>query len=164
MPCGLRNYNSPGTRDIKPANVLFTRENVPRLADFGIGKTFGILATPLTERGDILGTLKYTAPEIIQCGISPDDTFDSRLDVYSLGATFYFMLTQVYPFDFQPGATTTEILVHVASRETVPISARNMGSVIPQSLATVIDKACSKDPARRFPDAVEFQKAFRKAV
>jgi hypothetical protein len=147
-------------RDIKPANVLFIREQVPRLADFGLGKAFGILATPLTAPETVLGTIQYTAPEIIQSGVSPGDSFDSRLDVYSLGVTFYSMLTLKYPFDFP--RSTPAMYAHILSNQTIPLRERN--PAIPQSLASVVDKACSKDPAKRFRDAEAFQEAFRKSV
>jgi serine/threonine-protein kinase len=141
--------------------VLFASGNVPRLADFGLARALGIIATPLTEPGDIIGTLKYMAPEIIQSGgLSPGDGFHPRLDVYSMGAMFYFMLTRELPFDFPRG--TAHIYLHILSNGTIPIRERDPS--IPQSLANVIDKACSKDPARRFPDAAEFQKVFRSSL
>lgn len=155
-------------RDIKPANVLLASENdglnipVPRLADFGVRKAFGVITTPLTHQGEFIGTPRYAAPEIFQSGVLPHEGFNPGPDVYSLGAMFYFMLTREVPFDFPKTGGMAGLLLHILSNETVPIRRRNAS--IPRALADVIDHACRKDPAKRFRDAAEFQKAFLSSV
>ena len=155
-------------RDIKPANVLLASGYdtnaaiVPRLADFGVAKAFGIITTPLTNKGDFIGTLGYVAPEIVQSGVAPDDGFQPGPDVYSLGATFYFMLTRSYPFDFPHAGGTPATLFHILHNDTIPVG--NRESSIPRALAAVIDQACFKDPRKRYSNAAEFQKAFLSCV
>ena len=155
-------------RDIKPANVLLASVSegvsnlVPRLADFGVAKAFGIIATPLTNPGDIIGTLRYIAPENVQSGVRPGDDFRPAPDVYSLGATFYYTLTGKYPFDFPQRGGTPAILLHILSHDTIPIGKRD--PTIPRPLADVIDRACCKAPEKRFPNAAEFRKAFLSSV
>ena len=101
------------------------------------------------------------APEIANAGFSPGDPFQPGPDVYSLGAMFHFMLTHKYPFDFPAPAGVTEILLHSALKDTIPISSRVS---LPKEVAAVIDQACQKDPGMRFPNAVAFRKEFLSAV
>jgi serine/threonine protein kinase len=90
----------------------------------------------------------------VDSGFSPDDPFQPALNVYSLGAMFYFMLTRRYPFDFGGRATTAEILVHVATRNTIPIEQRSVS--MPCRIAAVVEMARQKIPKKRYQNAIEF--------
>lgn len=76
-------------RDIKPSNIMLTAEGVAKLADLGLAREATDQETIERERGLTIGTPFYIAPEQIK----GKDDIDSRADIYSLGATFYHMVT-----------------------------------------------------------------------
>ena len=79
-------------RDVKPENILFTRDGIPQLTDFGIARATG--AGTFTERGLVIGTAHYMSPEQARGA-----ELDGRSDLYSLGIVLYEMLTGRVPFD-----------------------------------------------------------------
>jgi serine/threonine protein kinase len=81
-------------RDIKPSNIMLTQENVAKLADLGLARANTDTETIEKERGLTIGTPFYIAPEQIK----GRDDIDTRADIYSLGATFYHMVTGKTPF------------------------------------------------------------------
>src|SRR5262249_38399291 len=81
-------------RDIKPANLLCFPGGVTKLADFGLVKTLASADDSITAVGLVMGTPRYMSPE--QCRGEP---LDARTDLYSLGVTFYTLLTGESPFD-----------------------------------------------------------------
>src|SRR5690606_2689609 len=83
-------------RDIKPSNIMVTRSALVKLGDFGFVKSQ--LDRELGSEGMVLGTPDYIAPEQAR----GDPNVDYRADVYSLGVTFYHMLTGKPPFDGSP--------------------------------------------------------------
>lgn len=97
-------------RDIKPANILVDREGRVKISDFGIAKILG--AQGLTKTGMLIGTPWYTSPEQI---IGRE--IDFRSDLYSLGVTFYEVLTGRVPFDSE---TNSEFQIQKAHLETPP--------------------------------------------
>ncbi len=90
-------------RDIKPANILLGKDSVAKLADLGLARMTSDLSTIKSETGRSVGTAYYISPEQIRGA----DDVDVRSDIYSLGATIYFMTTGRPPF---PGATIAEQL------------------------------------------------------
>lgn len=87
-------------RDIKPTNILITRENVPKLVDFGLGCNAEMCSTSLCCPGTP-GTPPFMAPETVAFG---ESYYAS--DIWSLGVTLFFVVTRKYPFDF--GSNSTE--------------------------------------------------------
>ncbi|HYV36666.1 MAG TPA: protein kinase, partial [Gemmataceae bacterium] len=126
-------------RDIKPANLLLDTTGVLWVSDFGLAKTQG---PALTESGDLLGTLRYMAPERFK------GECDTRADVYALGLTLYELLVLRPAFD----ATDRLHLVEQIGRQE-PARLRVLDPRIPRDLETIIMKAIEKDPRRRYISA-----------
>jgi tetratricopeptide (TPR) repeat protein len=129
-------------RDIKPANLLLDTHGTVWVTDFGLAKS--IDAHELTGPGDIVGTLRYMAPERF-LGVT-----DFRGDVYSLGVTLYELVTLQPPFDH---ADRLGLIKRVAQEE--PLAPRKVRRPIPHDLETIILKALEKNPERRFPSAAD---------
>ncbi len=129
-------------RDIKPANLLLDLQGTIWVTDFGLAKAEG--CEELTSPGDVVGTLRYMAPERFQGQADP------RCDVYSLGLTLYEMLT------LEPAFTTSERvelinkILHVE-----PARPRTLDPQIPRDLETIVLKAIAKNPSHRFSNATE---------
>jgi len=126
-------------RDVKPANVLVTRENVVKLVDFGLAKdTF---ATTLTRPGTRLGTPYYMAPE--QWG---NNDMDARCDVFSLGATLYHLLVGEPPF---LGKDAAEVGRKIMTGDFSP--PRRIEPSIPQEVEEVICQMLQPERRFRYP-------------
>ena len=139
-------------RDVKPANVLVEGDRA-YLADFGISRRIED-ASGVTATGQVLGTLAYVAPELIEGGASTPSS-----DVYSLGCLLYESVTGALPF-----AGEHEAAVLYAHLRTPPPSARALNPALPRSLDTVIARALAKRPADRFASAGELARAAREAL
>lgn len=129
-------------RDIKPGNLLLDGDGIVWMVDFGLAR----LAedSELTQTGDLLGTLRYMAPEQLS------GQFDERSDIYSLGLTLFELLT------LQPAhraTLRTQLLQQVTESDVR--SPRSIDPEIPRDLDTVILKATSRDPAHRYQTAGE---------
>ncbi len=135
-------------RDIKPSNLLLDAQGTVWVTDFGLAKEEG---DDLTRTGDIVGTLRYMAPERF------NGTTDARSDIYSLGLTLYELLTLRPAFDESDRAR----LVHRIAREEPP-RPRKLDPGIPRDLETVVLKAADKDPGRRYQSAEELADDLRR--
>jgi serine/threonine protein kinase/WD40 repeat protein len=127
-------------RDVKPSNLILDGKGTVWVADFGLAKTAE--DDDLTRTGDLVGTLRYMAPERFQ-GVC-----DARSDVYALGLTLYELLA------FRPAfeATGRERLIYdVTHRE--PPRLGTIRSAIPRDLETIVHKAIEKEPSRRYQTA-----------
>jgi len=140
-------------RDLKPGNIMVTRDGVLKVLDFGLSKiaidqTAGPVTTEsLTIDGRMVGTAPYMAPEQIEGKAS-----DARADIFSLGIILFEMATGRRPFSGQtPMATLTAIL-----RDDPPL-ASEVRSAFPEDLARVIDRCLVKDPARRTQTAADLR-------
>jgi serine/threonine protein kinase/tetratricopeptide (TPR) repeat protein len=139
---GLAYAHSQGIlhRDIKPSNLLLDARGTVWVTDFGLAKAEGTDA--LTHTGDIVGTLRYMAPERF------DGWSDPRSDVYSLGATLYELVTLEYLFHEPNRAKLIDRVVHDA-----PVSPRRLDKKVPRDLETIVLKAIAKEPGERYASA-----------
>ncbi len=128
-------------RDIKSDNIMLTADGRVKVTDFGLAKLRG--AGTLTQAGSTVGTLAYMAPEQMR-----GEEVDARADLFSLGVVAYELLTGRLPFR---GEHEAAIMYSVLHEEPEPLE-HHRGDV-PAALRTVIDRALSKAPARRFASA-----------
>ncbi len=126
-------------RDIKPSNLLLDTEGVVWITDFGLAKGDD---EGLTQSGDILGTIRYMAPERFR-GES-----DVRGDVYALGLTLYELLTLRCGFS---GSDRLKVIEQIKTEE--PERPRVIDPRIPRDLETIVLKAIEKDPKARYRSA-----------
>jgi len=133
-------------RDIKPPNVMRSKDGAVKLTDFGLALTATSPGSPenSTPSGQVVGTPLYMSPE--QCRA---EKIDARSDVYSLGATYYALLTGRPPFE---GSCAADIMFGHCSR-VVP-DARDFNQKIPSACAELIKRSMAKKPAER-PDSAE---------
>jgi serine/threonine protein kinase/WD40 repeat protein/tetratricopeptide (TPR) repeat protein len=130
-------------RDVKPANLLLDTGGNAWVTDFGLARLGE--GPGLTLTGDLLGTLRYMSPEQ---ALARHGLVDHRTDVYSLGATFYELLTLRPAID---RSSKQEILHRLAFEE--PVAPRKRDRSIPADLETVALKALAKDPQERYATA-----------
>jgi serine/threonine protein kinase len=130
-------------RDVKPGNLLLDPTGKVYVSDFGLAR-FGP-DVGLTMSGDLLGTLRYMAPEQ---ALSHHGLVDHRADVYALGATLYELLTGRPAVD---AAERAEVLRKIAFEE--PAAPRKLDKAIPEELETVTLKALAKNPSERYATA-----------
>eukprot|EP00913_Durusdinium_trenchii_P013373 g12554.t1 len=129
-------------RDIKPHNILLDTTGVPRITDFGLAKHGD---SEMTVAGQVMGTPSYMPPE--QARGQPD-LVGPGSDVYSLGASLYFLLTGRPPFQ---SATHAETIRQVIDTEA--LSPRLLNPAIPRDLETMCLKCLEKEPAQRYESA-----------
>jgi tetratricopeptide (TPR) repeat protein len=129
-------------RDIKPANLLLDAGGAAWITDFGLATGEGM--EELTNTGDVVGTLRYMAPERLQ------GQGDARADIYSLGLTLYELLTLRPAFD----ATDRAELVRQITDANPPLP-RKLDPRIPRDLETIVLKACARERSRRYATAGE---------
>jgi WD40 repeat protein/serine/threonine protein kinase len=126
-------------RDIKPSNLLLDTQGVVWITDFGLAKASD---DGLTQTGDILGTVRYMAPERFR------GEGDGRADVYALGLTLYELLTLRPAFD---SPDRLQLIEQIKTQD--PRRPRSLVSRIPRDLETVVLKSIAKDPKDRYRTA-----------
>lgn len=137
-------------RDIKPQNIIISREGKVKVTDFGIAKA----ATSNTITSNAMGSVHYISPEQARGGYS-----DDKSDIYSLGITMYEMLSGHVPFT---GDNTISVaLLHIQG-EATPL--RQLDPTIPVSIDKIVQKCMQKKPERRYPNVTELIKDLRKAI
>ncbi len=127
-------------RDIKPSNVLLDAQGTAWVADFGLAKA--VEGDDLTHTGDIVGTIRYMAPERFH------GRCDARSDVYALGLTLYEMVALRPAFE---QAARQALIRQVMEEE--PARLRKLSVTLPRDLETVVQKAIARDPAGRYATA-----------
>ncbi len=130
-------------RDIKPANLLLDQRGDLWITDFGLAHCQSQVG--LTMTGDMVGTLRYMSPEQAMAARVP---IDQRVDIYSLGATLYELLTLQPPFG---GSDRRELLRQICFEEPRPL--RRINKEIPEELETIVLKAMAKSPGDRYASA-----------
>jgi len=125
-------------RDVKPSNVMVSREGEVKLLDFGVAKDS--VSTSLTKTGVVVGTLAYLAPEVL--GGSPAT---AASDIWSLGVALYEMCTGRRPFE---GDGHSEVVAAVCRGRFTAIRALVPG--FPRRLARAIERCMARDPQRRW--------------
>jgi WD40 repeat protein/serine/threonine protein kinase/tetratricopeptide (TPR) repeat protein len=138
-------------RDIKPSNLLLDTQGTVWVTDFGLAKAAD--SDDLTHTGDIVGTLRYMAPERFQ------GRADARSDVYGLGVTLYELVT------FQPAFQDLDrarLIQRVVQEE--PARPRKLNRAVPRDLETVVLKAMAKEPERRYSTASALAEDLRRLL
>jgi serine/threonine protein kinase len=136
-------------RDIKPANILIANDGAVKLTDFGIARASD--TTRLTSTGHAVGTLAYMSPEQVRA-----DPVDARSDLYSLGLTFYEMVTGRRAI---PGDTAHSLMN--AQLMTMPAEPAVVNPIVPRWISAAIMRALAKEPDQRFQSAAAFKAALR---
>ena len=134
-------------RDIKPANILIDDDGALHLVDFGIAALDGP-ADALTATSEMVGTLRYAAPERLA-----GETASARSDVWALGAVLYEMLTG------RPAVAAVDPAGALAASRAAPADLDQL----PAALAPVVARAMATDPAERYPDASALRDALTAA-
>ncbi len=137
-------------RDIKPQNIMISKEGKVKVTDFGIAKA----ATSNTITSNVMGSVHYTSPEQARGGYS-----DAKSDIYSLGITLFEMLTGRVPFN---GDTTVAIAIkHIQEELPSPVE---YNDEIPISVEKIVLKCCQKSPDRRYQSAAELIADLKKSL
>ena len=138
-------------RDVKPGNILLTRDRRVKVADFGIGKLLSATAE-LTRTGQMIGSPAYMSPEQIRGA-----RLDGRSDYFSLGVVFYELLTGVRPF---PGDSITTLVYQILHTE--PRDPLEVRKDLPPAAREVFARLLAKAPEQRPKDGEEFLAEIRR--
>lgn len=137
-------------RDIKPQNIIISKEGKVKVTDFGIARA----VTSNTINADRMGSVHYSSPEQARNGFV---TYQS--DIYSLGIVMYEMCTGRVPYD---GDTTVAIAIQHLQSEMTPPSM--LVSDVPKSVEKIILRATMKNPERRYTNITEMLTDLKKAL
>jgi len=133
-------------RDLKPGNIHLQPSGHVKILDFGLAR---LGASDMTKTGTVMGTPHYMSPEQVR-----GQKADARSDVFSLGSVFYELLCRHRPFDAE---SVHGVLMQILDHEPEPM--RKWEPEVPAPLVALVERALSKDPARRFADAGEMLQA-----
>jgi serine/threonine protein kinase len=133
-------------RDMKPANLMKAADGSVKITDFGLAKTTSARAREMTQAGMVVGTPYFMSPE--QCDAKP---VDARSDIYSLGATYYSLLTGKNPYE-ESSSVIQVMFGHCQGEIPEP---RSVNASIPPACSAIIARAMAKSPADRYQSAGE---------
>ncbi|GAC1572184.1 MAG: Stk1 family PASTA domain-containing Ser/Thr kinase [Candidatus Elarobacter sp.] len=140
-------------RDVKPANILVTTDDVVKIGDFGIARAVSEHTLAVTQPGMVMGSVAYISPEQAQ-----NHNVDERSDLYSLGVVLYQMLTGSLPFS---GDTPVAVALKHVSQDAPAIDPAGAG--VSPAVASIVARLLRKDPRERFASATELASALREA-
>ena len=126
-------------RDMKPGNVMLTREGVVKVLDFGIARLMDVTGTQV---GTLIGTFGYMSPEQIQ-----GQRADERSDIWASGTMFYELLCYQRPFN---GDNQAQLMLNIISETKQPPPIRELAPDCPPELQAVIERMLQKQVDRRF--------------
>jgi WD40 repeat protein/serine/threonine protein kinase len=138
-------------RDVKPSNLLLDTQGIVWITDFGLAKVAE--QDNLTHTGDIVGTLRFMAPERFE-GQS-----DLRSDLYALGLTLYELLTLRQAFDETDRGKLMQQVMHHQ-----PPPPRTINPEVPRDLETIVQKCIAREPQKRYQTATEVADDLRRFV
>jgi eukaryotic-like serine/threonine-protein kinase len=145
---GFAHRNRVVHRDVKPGNVLLTRDGGVKVADFGIARALSDSSDQnLTKTGSVMGTATYFSPE--QARGAP---VDPRSDIYSLGCVLYEMITGRPPF-----AGDSAVAIAYKHVQENPVPPRRIDQSLPETLEAITLKCLAKNPANRYPSAQDLR-------
>ena len=133
-------------RDVKPKNIILTRERVAKLADMGLARATSDVEAAMAEEGRAYGTPYYISPEQV---VGKRD-IDRRADIYSLGATAYHMVTGRVPFE-----APTPMAVMTKHRDEPLTPPDHINTQLTAGLAATIEKMMAKNREERYPSCRE---------
>lgn len=142
-------------RDLKPRNILFSENMIPKITDFGLVKAIKVKDTGMTAPQICLGTPNYMAPE----QWNDARTVDHRCDIWSLGIILYSVVAQEMPF---AGATVPSLMCNILTRPAVPPTG-NL-SALENALEPIYMRALEKDPEHRYPNAKQMAQDLGKVL
>jgi eukaryotic-like serine/threonine-protein kinase len=148
---GLAHAHAAGVihRDIKPANLLVDRQGVVKILDLGLAKMSTLLSA---DDSAVMGTADFLAPE----QALDANKADARSDIYSLGCTFYLLLSGRAPF---PGGTLSERLVRHIFETPEPLAGKR--PELPPDLISIVDRMLAKNPDDRIQTCAEVSEQLR---
>src|SRR5262249_12807247 len=142
-------------RDVKPSNLLLDTKGRLKITDFGIAKVVGEKGvTGTTQFGSHPGTIEYMSPEQLRGG-----EIDKRSDIYSMGVTFYEMLSGRLPFELASIGSDRDI--RRGQNELEPTAILERRPDLPPALAALVMRAVRRSPSDRYQSANDFLDALR---
>ncbi|CAN5769022.1 hypothetical protein BH11PLA1_BH11PLA1_04380 [soil metagenome] len=128
-------------RDVKPKNIMITKEGVAKLADMGLARAISDTEAAQEEKGKAFGTPYYISPEQVRGEVN----ITTRADIYSLGATLYHMVTGSVPFD---GKNPSDVMHKHLKNPLVPPD--HVNPKLSAGISEVIEMMMAKDPMKRY--------------
>jgi len=141
-------------RDVKPSNIMITRDGNARLVDFGLASSEGV--SSLTRSGAEVGSLPYMAPEQIR---GQPKAIDARTDLYQLGVTLFELLSLRLPYASDHAEELRRQIL-----EGVPPPLRTLNRQVPWDVETVCLTAMERDASRRYASAAAFERDLRRLL